>query len=103
MSLIFGLSVSPLGTQVAHLFNNMPAQLEDGYTRIANEILEKLSNTYLSPYEWQVLMFIFRKTYGFGKKADWIANSQLVEATGIHKSHISRTLKKLKERHRSSY
>ena len=76
----------------------MQPQLENGYARIANEILEELSSTYLSPYEWQVLMFIFRKTYGFGKKSDWIANSQLVSVTGIHKAHISRTIKKLKDR-----
>lgn len=76
----------------------MQPQLENGYARIANEILEQLSSTYLSPYEWQVLMFIFRKTYGFNKKADWIANSQLVEITKIHKAHISRTIKKLKEK-----
>jgi len=71
------------------------AQLEDGYTQIANEIMEHLASTYLSPYEWQVLMAIFRKTYGYHKKFDWIANSQLVGLTGIHKAHVSRTVKKL--------
>lgn len=76
----------------------MSAQLEDGYTRIANEILEKMACTYFSPYEWQVLMAIFRKTYGYHKKSDWIANSQLVTITGIHKAHVSRSLKKLLQR-----
>ena len=40
-------------------------------------------------------MVVFRKTYGFHKKADWIALSQIVEATGMHKSHVSRAKSKL--------
>lgn len=71
-------------------------QLEDGFTRIANEIIDVLAKTYMSSYESQVVWFVLRKTYGFnGKKYDWIANSQVVVGTGIHKAHISRTLKKL--------
>lgn len=76
----------------------MNPQLENGYTKLANEILEKLSQTYLSPYEWQVLMAIFRKTYGYNKKEDWISNSQLFELTGIAKPNITRTLRKLENR-----
>lgn len=76
----------------------MNPQLENGYTKVANEILEKLAKTRLSSYEWQVIMAIFRKTYGFSKKEDWIANSQLCNLTGIHKAHISRTVKKLKDK-----
>jgi len=76
----------------------MSAQLENGYTRIANEILEELSKTLLSPYEWQVIMCIFRKTYGFNKKEDRLPISQIATFTGIHKSHVSRTIKKLKNR-----
>jgi phage replication O-like protein O len=74
---------------------NRTPQLEDGYTRIANEILEKLATINLSSYQIRVLLFIFRKTYGYGKKEDRIAVSQLVKATGIRKSHISRTKKEL--------
>ncbi|NMB81592.1 MAG: replication protein, partial [Ignavibacteria bacterium] len=62
-------------------------QLENGFTKIANEILEKLSQTYISANEWQVLIVILRRTYGFNKKSDWISNSQFSEATGIAKSN----------------
>lgn len=74
--------------------NKIP-QLEDGYTRIANAILEKLATINLSSYQTRVLFIIFRKTYGYGKKEDWISVSQIVKATGIHKAHISRTKKQL--------
>lgn len=70
-------------------------QLEDGFTRIANEILEHLIVTHLSSNQWQVLLCIIRKTYGFTKKADYIANSQIVDATGLCKAVVSRSLKTL--------
>lgn len=73
-------------------------QLEDGHTQIANEILEALMKTYLPPNQWQVLMCIVRKTYGFKKKVDWIANCQIVEATGLVKSTVSRALAGLEKR-----
>ncbi len=73
-------------------------QLENGYTKIANEILEALAKTQLSGYQSRVIFVIWRKLYGFHKKEDWIPISQIVEATNIHKAHISRTLKELIQR-----
>ena len=72
-------------------------QLENGHTQIANELLEHLVQIHLSPNQWQVLLCIIRKTYGFHKKVDYIANSQIVEATGLCKAVVSRSLKKLEE------
>ena len=72
-------------------------QLEDGFTQIAHEILENLMRTYLPPNQWQVLLCIIRKTYGFRKKIDWIANCQIAEATGLGKTTVSRALARLKE------
>lgn len=71
------------------------AQLENGYTRIANELLEALSSQPLSGYEMRVVLAIIRKTYGYGKKEDRIALSQLSEVTKIGKSHVSRTVTSL--------
>lgn len=73
-------------------------QLEDGYTPIANEILEALARTNLSAYQSRILSAILRKTYGYHKKEDCISNSQLVELTGLHKQHVWRTLGDLKNR-----
>jgi phage replication O-like protein O len=72
-------------------------QLEDGYTQIANEILENLMRICLPANQSQVLLCIIRKTYGFKKKVDWIANCQIVEATGLHKSTVSRALRRLEQ------
>jgi len=70
-------------------------QLEDGYTKVANEILGALVRINLSPYESRVLWFIIRQTYGWKKKADLISLSQIVQGTGIAKGNASRSLKYL--------
>jgi phage replication O-like protein O len=70
-------------------------QLENGYTPVANEILEALVKINISPYESRVLWFVIRKTYGWHKKTDWISLSQIVEGTGIAKPNVCRTIKSL--------
>ena len=73
-------------------------QLENGHTRIANELLEALARIHLSQYESQIIFFILRKTYGFQKKMDRLTTSQIVEGTGILKSNVTRTVKQLTNR-----
>jgi len=70
-------------------------QIEDGYTKIANELLEALLKINLSNYEFRVFMAILRKTYGYHKKGDWLSLSQLSKLTGIQTPNICRTVKKL--------
>jgi len=67
-------------------------QTENGYTQIANELLDHLIQIHLAPNQWQVLLCVIRKTYGYKKKVDYIANFQISEATGLHKSHVSRAI-----------
>lgn len=70
-------------------------QLENGYTRLANELLDALINAGLTARQWAVVMAIIRKTYGFNKKADEIGLSQLHAMTGIDRAHLSRTVREL--------
>lgn len=72
-------------------------QIENGYLKLANEIVDALYKINLSAYESRILWFIFRKTYGWNKKSDCISYSQF-EETGINRRHIGRALKQLKER-----
>lgn len=71
-------------------------QIDDGYTKVANELLEAIMRINLSSYEFRVIMAIMRKTYGYCKKQDYISLSQLEEITGIKANNVCRTLKKLK-------
>ncbi|CAC0102920.1 TPA: replication protein [Salmonella enterica subsp. enterica serovar Infantis] len=59
------------------------ADLDDGFTRIANEILEAVMHAGLSQHQLLVFMAVMRKTYGFNKKSDWVSNEQLSVLTGI--------------------
>lgn len=73
----------------------MSVQLENGYTKIANEMIDAFCKFRIRGESWQVLMAIFRKTYGYNKKEDWIAHTQIVEMTGLDKGNASRELSKL--------
>ena len=70
-------------------------QLEDGYLKIANIIIDKLIAYHLSPSEMKCVLFIIRKTYGYNKKEDMIANSQFCDATGLDKSNVCRAIRGL--------
>ena len=73
-------------------------QCEDGYTRIANELLEAMCQIHLSGSEWRVLHYIIRKTYGWQKKQDDIPISQIVSGTVLVRRVVLRCLARLKER-----
>ena len=73
-------------------------QVEDGYTRLANEILEALCRVNLSAYETRTLFALWRKTYGWQKKEDSISVTQFQKLTGLKRQNQSRALKELEER-----
>ena len=70
------------------------ADLDDGFTRIANELLEAVMRAGLSQHQLLVFMAVMRKTYGFNKKSDWVSNEQLSELTGIlpHKCSAAKSV-----------
>lgn len=67
-------------------------QLEDGYTRIANELLDAIIAFPFSARQMRVLMGLIRKLYGYNKKRDDISASQIGELCAMHRSHVSETL-----------
>lgn len=71
-------------------------QTENGYTRIANELLEALTKIRIPGEARQVFDFIIRKTYGFNQKDDAISLSQFCLATGLKKNAVCKGLAKLK-------
>ncbi|WIF95157.1 replication protein [Caminicella sporogenes] len=70
-------------------------QLENGYTRIANEILEAIAKAKLNGSQFRILMIIWRYTYGFHKKEHEMSETFIAEATGITKRQVRRELKTL--------
>jgi phage replication O-like protein O len=73
-------------------------QKEHGYTAIANEVVEKLARFRISGQEYQVLWVVLRKTWGWQKKEDAIAISQIVQMTELDRKSVCRALKSLVHR-----
>jgi phage replication O-like protein O len=70
-------------------------QRENGYTGIANEILDKLAAIQLNGTQFRIIMVVFRYTYGFQRKEHELSETFISKATGIHKQQIKRELKTL--------
>jgi phage replication O-like protein O len=70
-------------------------QIENGYTKIANEVLDTLVQIKINADALKLVLFIIRKTYGFNKKQDKISLSQFVLATQLKKSVVCRGLNRL--------
>lgn len=70
-------------------------QWENGYTKIADELLEALPSARLSGGEFRIVLAIIRKTYGFNKKMDRISLSQFETMTGIPRKRCHKLLGEL--------
>jgi phage replication O-like protein O len=70
-------------------------QLEDGFTPIANEIMEALARHAPGRGEARVLWAVLRKTYGWGKKEDAISISQIEESTELSRRMVIYCLQNL--------
>lgn len=73
-------------------------QLEDGFTRIANELLEAILGFGFSLREQSVVFAIIRKTYGYGRKTDDMSASQIGAICGVARQHVTTTLNALAAR-----
>jgi phage replication O-like protein O len=73
-------------------------QKENGYTSIANEILEQIAKIKLSPTQYRIIFIVWRYTYGFNRKEHELSLSFLSTATGCDKRQLQRELKSLEEK-----
>lgn len=75
-------------------YNGKP-EIDDGHTKIANELLDAIISHDLSKRQLKILLFIIRKTYGWNKSQDDISRSQIVEATKLHNPHVTTAIQEL--------
>ncbi len=73
----------------------MSIQLENGFTKIANELIEQLARIRIPGVAMQVFWVMLRKIYGFNKKSDAIALSQISAGTGLTKIAVCKAVRKL--------
>ena len=71
------------------------ADLDDGYTRIANELLEAIASADLTARQLKLMLAYVRKTYGFNKKTDRIADEQIALLTGLSRQNVNKAKKEL--------
>lgn len=71
------------------------ADLDNGYTKLANELYEELIGANLTRNQAKVAHAICRKTYGFNKKTDRISDSQLAELTRLPRQKVNKAKNEL--------
>ncbi|MFW1003789.1 replication protein, partial [Cronobacter sakazakii] len=67
----FGSNARPVELKVA--------DLDDGYAKLSNMLLEEYAGADLTKRQFKVLLAILRKTYGWNKPMDRISDSQISE------------------------
>ena len=73
-------------------------QRENGHTDIAHEVLEALMKAKLTGTQWDLVVAVIRKTWGWKKKEDYIPLTQFQKLTDRNRSLISRELSVLQDR-----
>jgi phage replication O-like protein O len=77
--------------------DTLKADLENGYTPIANLILEALAISKMNGTQKGICLFLLRRTYGWGTKEDDISLKEFAEAVDSSPSYVSKQLKQLIE------
>ena len=72
-------------------------QTENGFTKIANELLEALIKTEMSGHCFRLTFLILRKTYGFNKRDDTISLTQMAKISCLSKSRCSQVINILED------
>lgn len=70
-------------------------QIENGYTKIANEILDAMAMQPLNGTQHRIIDVIWRYTYGFNRKDAKLSESFIAKATGIDRRNIRREMAEL--------
>ncbi len=70
-------------------------QLENGFTQIANELLEAIMRTNFNATQLKIIFCVIRFTYGFQRKSHTLSISFISRHIGISKRNISDELSKL--------
>lgn len=71
------------------------AQLEDGYTRTANKLVEAFAKAPLTSREARIIRAVERATYGWNKPSAWLAQDVLAKMTELSPKRCSEALNSL--------
>jgi len=74
-------------------------QPENGFVKIHPAILELLASADMTASEFKCVLFLLRKTYGWGKKEDTLSYGQIAEATGLSRRGVIGSMQSLIDKH----
>ena len=74
---------------------NASPQLENGHTRIANELLEAIIKCNFSATELDIVWFIVRNTYGWNRKEAIISYGMMAKGIGGDIRYVKRMVNRL--------
>lgn len=66
-------------------------QAENGYTRIANEILDEILRRDFTERELKIIFCVIRNTYGWNRKMHQMSLNYIARATGMNRANVSRS------------
>lgn len=93
------IKMDPINNEEKESELNKDPQLENGYTRIANELLEALMNAgasgIITAREYALILYIIRYTYGFHKEDGYFHNKVISEEFKWSKFQTSNFIKSL--------
>lgn len=71
------------------------ADLDDGYVRVANSIMQALYTLPISNREMRVLLFIIYQTYGYNHKERELSNGYIGKGIGVDAPDVCKAVKRL--------
>jgi phage replication O-like protein O len=72
-------------------------QIENGFTKVANELLEQIVQFKFNGTQYKIILVIWRYTYGFNRPQHEFSNKFFAEATGANDKTVKKELTKLLE------
>ncbi|SDX61769.1 replication protein [Salimicrobium album] len=70
-------------------------QVEEGYVKIANELLDEIPKYKFNGTQFKLIMIVWRYTYGFNRKSHSLSLSFISKLAGIDKSSVKKQLNQL--------
>jgi phage replication O-like protein O len=72
-------------------------QKENGYTMLANEILDHIMQTAFNGTQFRIVIAVWRNTYGYQRKEHAMSIDYIAQATKVHPTQVKREVKNLIE------
>ena len=62
---------------------NGKPELDDGYLKLANELVDQFVKLKITATQWNILFLVMRETYGYNRKAKDLSVSYIAKAIGV--------------------